>query len=687
VIPEGRSRILSGRFADRIGRAASALRLERGLSGPTLVSMALAAAAVGAVLGALTPTSLPALHLGVPPLPVAHGGDWDAAWSASARPPVMLQLEGLQRLAGLLGGLVLAVAAVACVDLAFLTVALGGSRRHEIAVRSAVGAGRRALGGERRMEAGVLGLATLAAAALLALGGAEALRTSWPAADWPVTARCLGWAVVGAALVAALAAALYPALHWLGAPPGLRLEPLALGDHTTDASGDAGLARALAASQVAVAMALVVVSGLLVRAGVARPATGDATPVPDTLLVSLDLSRMGAARRADLVAALPGRVVAAVHSGRTHDAGAGGDPARMGVAARGGGDAAGSRGISAGTGSEGAWLGIGTTDMVQAECAHCRIGEAAMPLVPAWAQEQAVSPGFFTALAVPLLAGRGVEPADGPGSAPAAWVNQAYVRSVLQGSEPLGRRVLVGGPAGQWHTIVGVVADIHPAGVGAGDVPRPTVYLSALQHPPRHLTLAVRVDRPTAHAGDVAYAVTSLAGAGAITGVTTLASSLARFAAPLRWAGAVSAVVGGLALLLALLGVYALMATATARRRAELGLRAAVGARRRSLLALVMGEALGLAGIGVALGSVLALSLGRLLQSVATGVRLDDPLLFAAAAAGTAAAVLAGAWRPARRAATVPPAQALTGRGSSHAVLACPSHRSFSGRGRQETAQ
>lgn len=630
-------RTVSGGVAGLTRRAGSTLWLERGFSLPALIALALAGGAVGAVVGALAPAAAWPLRLGVPPMPTPPGGDWNTAWTVAARSPAALQLDSLHALAGLLGGVVLTVAALACVDLAFLTVALGASRRHEIAVHSAFGAGHGALRAGRRMEAMLLGVVALAAAGVLALAGAEALRASWPSAAWPLTARAAGWALLGAALVPALTVLLYPALHWLGAPTWLRLRALALGEHGTSPTGESSLARGLAVGQAAIAMALLVTSGLLIRAGTASWSAQDEAAVPDTLLVSLNLTHVGNARRIALLTALPAK-------------------ARLALAAQGARGPAAS-GVVAGVASAGAGLDLGTVDRVEAECQRCRIGLTMMPLLPALAEEQAVGPGFFAALGVALRSGRGVRASDGPDAAPVAWVNETYVRLVLQGSEPLGRHVLVGGPQGRWHTIVGVVADMHR--VGPGTATRPVVYLSALQHPPRHLTLAVRGEQPVAHAGAVTGAVATMAGDGAVTGVESLAARLDRLAAPMRWAGAVSAALGALALLMALMGIYTVMAGATARRQQELGLRAAVGATPRKLLGLVMREALGLALIAVAVGAVLALTAARTLQSVSPGVRLVDPGLLAAAALATAVTLLAGAWRPARRAAALTPVEAL----------------------------
>lgn len=271
----------------------------------------------------------------------------------------------------------------------------------------------------------------------------------------------------------------------------------------------------------------------------------------------------------------------------------------------------------------------------------------------------AVSPGFFGALGIPVLQGREFRAGDRVDAPRVAVINRAYSVEFAKG-EPVGRRVQIGGPRGHWYTIVGVVGDIHARGIGAGSDPAPALYLSALQHPPRSAGLAVRTaGDPLRLAPAVRRILYEVDPGLAAYEIETLERHLAEFAAPLRWLGWIFAGLAAAALLLATHGLYSVMAYHVSRRRREIGTRMALGARGRSIVAMVIGQSLRLAWLGGLLGLFGAVAIARLLQLHFPGVPLFDPALFGSILALLAGAALLGSSLPAAHAARVDPGVSL----------------------------
>jgi ABC-type lipoprotein release transport system permease subunit len=188
----------------------------------------------------------------------------------------------------------------------------------------------------------------------------------------------------------------------------------------------------------------------------------------------------------------------------------------------------------------------------------------------------------------------------------------------------------------------------------------PAVYLSALQHPPRSVALAVRGPGDPGRLADAVEAAVRAAAPGStVAEVRTMEEVMSRFAAPLRWFGDLFGVLAVAATLLAVMGVYGVMSYNVARRTREVGVRMALGARVAEVMRLVVGEGMRLTATGAVLGLWGALSLARLLEVKFQGVNSLDLPVYAAVAALLTAVSLAGSWSPARRAARVDPMVAL----------------------------
>ncbi len=267
---------------------------------------------------------------------------------------------------------------------------------------------------------------------------------------------------------------------------------------------------------------------------------------------------------------------------------------------------------------------------------------------------------YFRAMQMPVVRGRSFTREDGPASPPVAVVNEAMAARLFPGENPLGRRVRTGpNPSrNQWTTIVGVVGDVRHTGLE--QVPAPEMYIPHRQGPPVAPFLVVRTTgnpaelverlRADARAFDRALALFD---------VRTMLDVRSASVAPRRFVLLLVSVFGGLALLLAGVGVYGVMALVVGERTREMGVRLALGAEPRAVLWMVLGQAARLAAIGIALGVAAAWLLSPLLASQLFEVRPADPVTFTAAPIVLLAAAALAAFIPARRAMRVDPLVAL----------------------------
>jgi putative ABC transport system permease protein len=272
---------------------------------------------------------------------------------------------------------------------------------------------------------------------------------------------------------------------------------------------------------------------------------------------------------------------------------------------------------------------------------------------------------YFAALGQPVVGGRAFTPADDETAPPVAIVNQQFARQFWPGASPLGARIAfrLGAAEPVWMTIVGVAADLKSTTLDADDTR--AVYYPYRQRLPdwqRFGTLVVRsAGDPAALARSVREAVWRVDPTLPLTGVTTLDAKLHRSLARERFTTVALAAFAATALLLAVLGVYGVLAWAVERRRREIGVRMALGALRRDLVRGVVTRALGLAVAGLGLGlfaaAVVTRGLGALLYQVAP----TDPATYALAALVLLAVTALGGYLPARRASRVDPVEALRG--------------------------
>jgi predicted permease len=277
------------------------------------------------------------------------------------------------------------------------------------------------------------------------------------------------------------------------------------------------------------------------------------------------------------------------------------------------------------------------------------------------------SDDYFGTMGVPIAAGRGFTTRDAERAPPVAVVSQAMARVYWPGVSPVGRRFRLSG-GGQmsfpWLEVVGVAGDVRSAALA--EAPHPTYYLLDRQFPTyvpgaeRDMTVLLRTTGdPLRLAGAARQRIWALDGELAVGSVRTLESVVSASVARPRFAALVLGAFGAAALALAVTGVYGVLSYAVTRRRREMGVRLALGARPSDVLRLVLGQGMRLALLGVVIGAAGALAGSRLLASLLFGVRAADPITFGAAALVLGAAAFIATFLPARRATRVPPALVL----------------------------
>lgn len=275
-----------------------------------------------------------------------------------------------------------------------------------------------------------------------------------------------------------------------------------------------------------------------------------------------------------------------------------------------------------------------------------------------YTQVTAVSPGYFEAMGIPVLAGRAFTGRDRPGSLPVAVVNQAFVRTFLGGGPGVGARAHTHFGEPVFREIVGVVSDVKHGGLTEKAPPK--LYTPFAQDPSRSGTLVVRSPRPPRVVeGWVRELIFEADPTLPLGTVATMEERLAGSVRRPRFYTLLLTLFASLALLLSTFGLYAITAEAVAERRHEIAIRMVLGSMPGQVLARVLGEGLALAAAGVALGLVGALAAGRVLESLLFRIEPTDPVVLVAVAILLAAVTALACLFPARRAARTSPSRIL----------------------------
>jgi predicted permease len=517
-------------------------------------------------------------------------------------------------------GAVLAVLLIACINVASLGMARAAQRSREIAVRTALGAGRARVAAQMLVESlllagagAVLGLGL----ARLGIGLFDGVLAGQNPPFWDrvrLDPASLLFALA-ATLTAGLLSGLAPALH--AARTDLRQ---ALADEGRGATSLrlGWFNRGVVVAELALSCALLVGAGLMIKSVLEAQGQplGFATRGILTFRVAVFPERVP--RPADR-AAFYGRLLERL---------------------------AAIPGVQAAAGAE-TLPGNRSGSTPYAVEGHAYGSAAEQPL----AHAVAVTPGLFAACRVPLLAGRDFGPVDTAAAPPVAIVNRSLARQAWPGKDPLGKRLRLppGAAAEGWRTVVGVVPDLKMDGL---EDRRPEgFYLPVSQRGPERLSFAVRAaGPPLALAPALRAAVAGLDRDTPIYFVQTMDRMLDgnRFAT--RMFGGLFSIFGVAALLLAAVGIYGVIALAVESRTREIGVRMALGAGRGDILAMLLRQSLAQLGLGLACGLPAAWGLSRLLGGVLFAVRPHDPAVFALVAATLALVSLLATLVPAARA-------------------------------------
>jgi predicted permease len=267
--------------------------------------------------------------------------------------------------------------------------------------------------------------------------------------------------------------------------------------------------------------------------------------------------------------------------------------------------------------------------------------------------------GYFQALGIPLIRGRIFDERDGPNSPHVAVISELLARERWPGEDPIGHTIEFGNMDGDLRllTIVGMVGDVHAYGLDAPS--RPTIYAYLFQRPRPAVTITMLTDANTQMVTSAARAILHELDPGIPPRFRTLTEIYSASLGSRRFHMILLALFGIVALLLASVGVLGVTAYSVSHRTREIGVRVALGARSRDVLKIILGRGLRTVVIGISIGLMGSVALTRTLQSLLFGVKATDPMTFAAVILLLAGTALAACYFPARRAAKVDPMLAL----------------------------
>jgi putative ABC transport system permease protein len=535
----------------------------------------------------------------------------------------------------LLLGAVGFVLLIACANVANLLLARAEDRQKEVAVRVAMGAGRGRLIRQFLAEGVLLSLVGAAVGLGVAWMSLEALRALTPG-DIPrlgevgLDGAVLGF-TMGIALLTGIFFGLAPARHLSGAAVGGSLRDG--GQRSTSALGRTRLRSLLVVSEVALALVLATGSGLMIRSFQELNRVDPGFDPDQVLTFQLSLPAGGYpggaeivafhTRLADELAGLPGVRSVAAMSGLP--------PQRD--------------------------LNANDTEFDGVE----RTRDGPPHNVDFY---QTVTTAYLETMDIDVVEGRGFQASDGPDGVPVALVNETLARLFYAGESPIGRRLRpCCGDQVPWLEIVGVVADVKQAGLHEPAGTELYFHLpqaAALGGAPRTMNLVARTaGAPEGLAAPAREAVGRLDRSLPVSGLRTMDQVLSASTARPRFLTLLLGVFAALALTLAAVGTYGVMAYSVAQRSREIGIRMALGAERGRVQALVLRQGLVLAAAGLVLGTIGAVALAGLMRSLLFEVDARDPATFVVAPLLLATVALLACWIPARRATRVDPVTVL----------------------------
>ena len=519
---------------------------------------------------------------------------------------------------------------IACANIANLLLSRASSRGREIAVRIALGAGHARIVRQLLTESALLGLLGGLAGVLLAVWGVWSLRPFLPPDVTLINSIHIGGSVLAFALLLSLAAALAfglaPAL--LATPSNLQTN-IKEGGERTGQRGGQHVRSFLAVAEITLAMVLLAAGGLLIRsftlvravnpgfdpqnvteAEVSLPQFQYATPQQWTTFSNELLRRLHAQpglRNSALAAPLP--------------------MDRQG----------------------------------EASFPFSIVGDPPLPPGKSPTADYAtVSPDYFQTMGIPLLRGRFFSDQDSPSTPKVAVISETLARRYFPNQDPLGRQMRFGFPpdGNVAREIVGIVGDVRDAALSRK--PGPMMYVPFAQAPLYGGEVVVRSSLSAASvAAGIRQAVSSIDKNLPVTDIEPLNDAVGKSISQERFRTFLLGSFSALAMVLAAIGIFGVMSYSASQRTQEIGIRMALGAGRRDVLRLILGQGMKLALLGLGLGVVAALPLMRLMSSLLFSVSATDPVTFACVTILLLSAALAACYIPARRAMRVDPMAAL----------------------------
>ena len=523
---------------------------------------------------------------------------------------------------------------IACANVANLLLARAAARQREMAIRAALGAGRRRVVRQLLTESLLLSV----------LGGALGLLVAWWGVHFLLAASPLDLprvkdvgldinVLVFTAVVSVLTGVIF------GLAPALQASRADLQDALKEGGRNAGGGAArnrvravLVVVEVALSLVLLVGAGLLGRSFVllseVRPGfSADHVLTTDLSLVKAkypqpEQQQAGFAEIVRRAAAIPGVEAAAVIY-----------PLPLG-----------------GDSNSGTFLIAGRP--------------VPRPEDKPTSNHRTISPGYFSALQIPLSRGRPFDERDNQHAPPVIIVNETFARRYFAGTEALGQHIIIEGERGDNvlpppREIVGIVGDVRHESLDAGSGPE--YYVPYTQAPEAFMSLVVRssADNPGSLAASVREAIKQTDKDQYVAAIQPMTKLIAESVARRRFNTLLTGLFAVVALLLASVGIFGVLNYTVAQRTQEIGLRVALGAQTRDVLRLVLGQGVRLILFGLALGLAASLALTRVLAGMLFGVTPTDPLTFIAVSLLLASVALLACYIPARRATKVDPLVAL----------------------------
>lgn len=553
-----------------------------------------------------------------------------AGWSVTVVPFKELMVAQIRTALWVLFGTVGLVLLIAGANVANLFLVRAESRQREVAVRTALGAAKRRLAFAFLSESVVLSLMGGTAGVLLAWAGVGVLVAKGPVNlprldEVGIDGRVLVFALFLCIMTAVLLA-LVPLARYAGVSFANLLRE---GGRGNTAGRERHRARkALITAQVALALVLLVGSGLMLRSVARLRAVDPGFEGQDVLTVAVSY---GSAERdraigfyqrvLDEVAAIPGAEIVGASNSLPLDP----------------------RGFN------------GSSFTIESQPRE----EGALPPV---AMYSVITPGFLEAIGIPLIAGRAPERRDHEGGPPVIWVSNAFATQFLGSpAQALGERVFFGTDT-VFAEIVGVVGDVRTFGLR--EEIRPQAYMTMTTSNQsvsmEVMILAIRADRaPTALVNPVRQAVQRVDPSVPLTSARTMDEVLAASLAETAFTTTLLAIAALVALLLGVIGLYGVISYVVGQRTQEIGVRMALGARPADVRRMVLRDGIAVTIIGVTIGLIGAAAASRLLETLLFGISSRDPITFAGVALLLTGVSLFATWLPARRAAGVDPLVAL----------------------------